>query len=257
VNGRVPWGWIIVVVGLVALALATLTSGYLSEARASTRPFVLPIPPGQTWYVCQGYNGQVTHAGVPALDLSLEPSAIGSRGCMAGSKYSSAGSVVSAPAAGTAYRWPGCCGDDFVCVNLDSGGSVALGHLSNRIASGARVATGARIGTVAWPHPSNGDYAHIHIQVHSQPNCTEGSAPVAFDVAHGFRWACTPDLPYAGVTNQYSDLSVRRCDSSGPRSEPSTRDASPPTGEHEENRMMRMIVGSIEALASFVSGDPT
>jgi hypothetical protein len=259
VNGRAPWRSIIVAVGLVALALASPTGGYLSEARASTRPFVLPIPPGQTWYVCQGYNGQVTHQGTPALDLSLEPSAIGSRGCMAGSKYSSAGSVVSAPAAGTAYRWPGCCGDDFVCVNLDSGGSVALGHLTNRIASGARVATGGRIGTVAWPRPSNGDYAHIHIQVHTQLDCTDGSAPVAFDVAHGFKWACTPDLPYAGVTNQYSGLSVRRCDSLAPRSEPSEVDPPPATGhdEDEEARMMRMIVRSVEVLVSFVSGGPS
>ena len=41
---------------LVAVVLAAPTDGYLSEARASTRPFVLPIPPGQTWYVCQGYE---------------------------------------------------------------------------------------------------------------------------------------------------------------------------------------------------------
>ena len=187
------------------------SGGTLATASPTTRPLVLPIPPGQTWHVCQGYNGELTHAGLPALDLSRARQSIGSKGCMAGSKYSSAGSIVSSPAAGTAYRWPGCCGDDFVCVNLDSGGSVAIGHLSDRVSDGTRVGTGTRIGTVAWPHSANGDYAHIHVQVHPGPDCTEGSDPVAFDVAHGFRWACTPDLPYSGAPNQYAGLSVSRC----------------------------------------------
>ena len=238
---------------MLVLAFGVPTDGYVSEANASTSPFVLPIPPGQTWYVCQGYNGQLTHAEVPALDLSLEPRAAGPRGCMAGSRYTSAGSVVSSPAAGTAYRWPGCCGDDFVCVNLDSGGSVALGHLSNRIASGTRVATGAPVGTVAWPRRSNGDYAHVHIQVHGRPNCTEDSAPLAFDVAHGFKFACTPDLPYSGAPNQYSGLAVRRCKSSdGVESNTGVKGGA--TDRDASNRMMRMALRSVELLMEFVTG---
>lgn len=184
-----------------------------TAAQPMTRPLVLPIPPGQTWYVCQGYNGELTHEATPALDFSLASQSAGSKGCMSGSKYSSAGSLVSSPAAGTAYRWPGCCGNDFVCVNFDSGGSAAIGHLSNRVPSGTHVPTGGRIGTVAWPHSSNGDYAHIHVQVHAGFNCTESSDPVAFDVAHGFKWACIPDLPYSGAPNQYSGLAVARCGS--------------------------------------------
>lgn len=119
---------------------------------------------------------------------------------------------MTSPAAGTAHRWPGCCGDDFVCVNFDSGGSVAIGHLSNRISSGTRVGTGGQIGTVAWPGAANGDYAHIHLQVYAEPDCTDGSDAVALDVAHGFRFACTPDLPYSGAPNQYAGLAVKRCD---------------------------------------------
>lgn len=189
-----------------------------AEARTGPSPvrsLVLPIPPNQTWYVCQGYNGQITHAGTPALDLSLERRSAGPEGCLAGSKYSSAGSVVTSPGDGTASRWPGCCGDDFVCVDLDFGGSIAVGHLSHRIRDGSRVTAGSRIGTVAWPHPSNGDFAHVHVQVHPAWGCTEGSDPVAFDVAHGFKWRCTPDLPYSGTANQYSGLAVERCGSSG------------------------------------------
>lgn len=199
---------------LVASAIATSAGAFLTPVLASKPPLVLPIPQGQTWYVCQGYNGQVTHHNAPALDLSLVRESAGTRGCLAGTKYSSAGSLVSSPGAGTAYRWPGCCGDDFVCVNLDSGGSVAIGHLSNRVPSGSRVPTGGRLGTVAWPGDRNGDYAHIHIQVHADPGCTEGSDPVAFDTAHGFKLACTPDLPYSGEPNQYSGLPVSRCKSS-------------------------------------------
>lgn len=203
---------------LLATVVLTLTVGggiapHPSHAEAGSGSLELPIPAGQTWYVCQGYNGEVTHSGMPGLDLSLEPSSAGSKGCMAGSKYSSAGSVVSSPGAGSVYHWPGCCGDDFVCVNLDSGGSIAVGHLSDRIPNGSRVEAGMTIGSVAWPHHSNGDYAHIHVQAHPEANCTEGSDPVAFDVAHGFRWACTPDLPYSGVPNQYAGLAVKGCKS--------------------------------------------
>lgn len=194
---------------LVAAFLAALSSW--APAASKEGALQLPIPPGQTWYVCQGYNGQATHAGVPALDLSAARESPGGKGCLAGTKYSSAGAVVSSPGAGIAHRWPGCCGNDFVCVDLDRGGSVAIGHLSNRAASGRRVAAGDRIGTVAWPGISNGDYAHIHVQAHSTPRCTQGSEGVAFDVAHGFKWACTPDLPYSGTVNQYSGLAVARC----------------------------------------------
>ena len=134
---------------------------------------------------------------------------------MAESKYSSAGSVVSSPATGNAYRWPGCCGHDFVCINIDSGGSVAIGHLSNRIASGTRVEAGSRIGTVAWPRPANGDYAHIHVQAHPTPDCTKGEESVAFDADHAFKWQCAPNLPYSGAVNQYSGLAVIRCPSRG------------------------------------------
>ncbi|MDQ4145359.1 MAG: hypothetical protein M3198_16780 [Actinomycetota bacterium] len=192
------------------------TAGPSFDRDRSSRPFALPIPAGQTWYVCQGYGGEITHKGVAALDLSIDPRSVGPKGCMGASKYSSAGSEVSSPAAGTAYRWPGCCGHDFVCVNFDTGGSAAIGHLSNRVASGTRVGTAARIGTVAWPSAKNGDYAHIHIQVHPEPFCTEASDPVPFDVAHGFRFECTPDLPLSAAVNQYSGLAVDRCRSPVP-----------------------------------------
>ena len=207
----------LLLVGLATLALIPMHSAPSVSAEQlgdSTRSLVLPIPANETWYVCQGYNGKLTHEGMASIDLSLDPRSPGPKGCMKGTKFTSAGSVVSSPSAGTAYRWPGCCGDDFVCVNFDSGGSAAIGHLSNRVKNGTRVGTGSSIGTVAWPHRSNGDYAHIHVQIHMEHDCTEGSDPVPVDVTHGFNWLCTPNLPNSGEINQYSGLAVNRCRSS-------------------------------------------
>ncbi len=253
---------------LVALAIAIAAGALVTPALASTSPLVLPIPPGETWYVCQGYNGQVTHAATPALDLSFARQSAGPAGCFAGTKYSSAGSVVSSPGAGTAYRWPGCCGDDFVCVNLDSGGSVAIGHLSDRVPSGTRVPTGGRLGTVAWPGDPNGDYAHIHVQVHPDSGCTEASDPVAFDTAHGFKWACTPDLPYSGERNQYSGFAVSRCSSSAERRDEKPREKEADSVASRRDRawsehpraastrpwLMRIALRSIQMLISFLGG---
>lgn len=242
---------------IVMLGSIVILTGAPAKARPgaspTTRPFVLPIPPGETWYVCQGYNGELTHSGAPALDFSRAKQSPGSKGCMAGSKYSSAGAVVSAPAAGTAHRWPGCCGDDFVCVNFDSGGSAAIGHLTDRVPSGTRVATGSRIGTVAWPHPSNGDYAHVHVQVHQSPDCTHGSDPVAFDVAHGFKWSCTPDLPYSGALNQYSGLAVSRC-SKGSLGREDARDRAMDVGMGRPSWLALMILRSIRLLGVSIVG---
>jgi hypothetical protein len=214
---------------LLATSFALLTPALQpvgpTPARASSRPLAVPIPPGETWFVCQGYSGSLTHAGVTALDLSRAPDSPGPRGCMKSSKYLSAGSEVVSPAAGVAHRVSGCCGDDFVCVDLDSGGSIAIGHLDHRIRDGTRVRTVDRLGTVAWPSPANGDYAHLHLQAHPAPGCMEGSEAVPFDSEHGFRFACNPDLSFSGEINEHSGIALSRC---GERRErlPSVRKAS-------------------------------
>ena len=215
--------WIAPLVLSALAALSIVGTSSWAEAATARPPLLLPIPQGETWYVCQGYHGEITHGGVLGLDLSIARKSVGRSGCLSATRYSSAGAVVSSPGTGIAHRWPGCCGDDFVCVELDRGGSIAIGHLSDRVATATRVAAGQRIGTVAWPASSNGDYSHIHVQAHSGPDCTKGSGPVAFDVAHGFRWACTPDLPYSGSVNQYSGLALTRCrDDAAPRARPDT-----------------------------------
>ena len=182
--------------------------------RSPSEELLLPVPAGQTWQVCQGYNGEITHEATPALDLSAAPRSAGPSGCLAGTKYFSAGAVITSPGSGRAHRAWGCCGNDFVCIDLDSGGSIAIGHLANRIDGGRRASPGDRIGTVAWPAPANGDYAHVHIQAHPEPGCMTSSNAVPFDAEHGFGFACVEDLPYSGEANQYSGMSVRRCESS-------------------------------------------
>lgn len=127
------------------------------------------------------------------------------------SRYTSAGSEAVSPAAGIANRASGCCGDDFVCLDLDSGGSVAIGHLDHRVPDGARVGTAQYLGTVAWPGPTNGNYAHIHVQAHAVAGCMASSNAIPFDQENGFRFACTPDLSYSGDPNQYSGMPLARC----------------------------------------------
>ena len=207
--------WSILIVSVCSVLAATPLASPSALADTTTRPFVLPIPADTTWVVCQGYNGEITHDEVPALDLSLAPSSAGPKGCVMSTKYTSAGSEVFSPAAGTAHRSSGCCGDDFVCVDLDSGGSVAIGHLDHRVPDGTRVRTSERLGTVAWPARSNGHYAHIHIQAHPAPGCMEGSGAVPFDSAHGFKFVCGPNLSHSGETNQYSGVRLTRCDRGG------------------------------------------
>lgn len=251
-DGRVARAIAVATVVLVILTTGAGSTSAQPAGASGTRPLVLPIPPGETWYVCQGYNGEFSHSDLPALDLSRARRSPGSKGCLAGSRYSSAGAVASAPAAGIAYRWPGWRGDDFVCIDLDSGGSIAIGHLTDRVRSGTRVPTGGRIGAVAWPRYWNGDYAHIHVQAHASPGCTEGTEPVAFDVAHGFKWSCTPDLPYSGTVNQYSGFAVSRC--AGPVDGEELQESPVDIGLGRPSWLAMMIFRSIRLLGVSIAG---
>ncbi len=107
VNGRRAWAFAAALACVVALTSPAPVSPPAVAAASPTRPLVLPIPPGETWYVCQGYHGGVTHTETLALDLSVAPRSVGPRGCMARTRYSSAGATVSSPTSGTAHRRPG------------------------------------------------------------------------------------------------------------------------------------------------------
>ncbi len=172
----------------------------------STGNLISPFAPGQRWYVCQGYNGAITHKGQPALDLTLNPNGIGPSGCTGDSNYS-ANRPVYAPVSGTLYQVSSAYGG--VCINTPSGRSVYLGHMLNRRGNGA-VSAGTQIGTVAPAGMAgNNGYAHVHLQAHAGTGC--GASPkVAFDAAHGLRIRNSPDMTYNGTVNQWRGTAIYR-----------------------------------------------
>jgi hypothetical protein len=204
---------------LIVGALLTVATP-VQRAHALPAPLLLPFNIGETWYVCQGYNGQITHQNEPALDLSIDSASPGSKGCTPATANSSTGKDVLAPGAGNTIRVD----SDLICVNFDAGGSALLGHMGSRIANG-HVAASDRLGVVNPPDAAtNGGYAHIHIQAYSGRGC--GSATkVAFADATAARFQCAPDMPYIGTPNlpvgsanppnQYHGTSLSRCDAGG------------------------------------------
>jgi hypothetical protein len=153
--------------------------------------------------VCQGYKGTISHGNVYALDLTTRKNDVGSTGCYGDINASAARSVV-APAAGNSIP----IGNDLICLNLDSGKSMLLGHLTKR--STGRVSSGAVIGKVADAASANGGYAHIHVQIHSNSGCAGGGPTVPFDDAHGTRFVTAPNLPDVGGVNQHRGTALTK-----------------------------------------------
>jgi len=167
----------------------------------------LPFNNGETWYICQGYNGQISHQGTFALDLSIDPNSPGSTGCTPGTANASTGRAVRAPAGGKiVYR-------DYqsVCIDLEGRDeSIYITHLDNPAAKGA-IAHDDLLGTVAAPGTGNGGYAHIHVEIHPGSGCAASGSPIPFDDAHGTRFEGAPNLPSMGTTvNQYSGTALTR-----------------------------------------------
>jgi hypothetical protein len=107
--------------------------------------------------------------------------------------------------------------NDLVCIDLDAGGSVQIGHIVPQKADGVplnekdRVVAGEQIGTVLpLSQSSQSGYAHIHIEAFSKSKC-KGSSAVPFTGA--FQFQCVPPLPFEGDTNrnQHSGESLTRC----------------------------------------------
>jgi hypothetical protein len=179
----------------------------IQKVTAVPSPLLLPFPIGETWYVCQGYNGSFSHRNLYALDLSVDPNSPGGSGCNMSTKNASTGRTVVAPGTGTAYR-----SSDGVFINFDAGGSIIIGHITPTKLG--RVTAGETIGTVNAPNVgNNGGYAHIHISV-SRDHGTRNQIP--FDEANGARFQCAPDMPSSGAVNQHSGTALTRCDPSIP-----------------------------------------
>ena len=166
----------------------------------------LPFNRGQTWYVCQGYNGTISHQNNFAFDLTVARDFGRNNSCWAadGNVNKSAGQAVLAPSAGTVWH----VGQDLVCLEIDSRRSLLIGHIDRRVGNGQRVSQDAILGTLSSANSINGGYAHIHIEARQSPRCTPGTS-VPFTATNGFQFKGIGDLP-GSVTNTHWKRELRR-----------------------------------------------
>jgi murein DD-endopeptidase MepM/ murein hydrolase activator NlpD len=173
----------------------------------------LPFRSGLSMFVCQGYNGPVSHRSQNHYSLDLT---VGSRdfglnnACAApdGDINKSAGVEVLAPAAGTVMYMPGL--QEFVCLQIDSSRSLLIGHMDRRVTNGQRVNQDTVLGTlVRYRGVSPRDYAHIHIEARPNANCAPGIS-VPFTAANGFQFKGIGDLPGPFTTNTHWKRELRR-----------------------------------------------
>ena len=159
----------------------------------------LPYNAGQTWYVCQGYNGPISHKGYPALDLTVAQDFGRNNSCWAadGNVSKSAGQAVLAPADGTISH----VNTDLVCLSIDDKRSLLIGHMNRSVNQGQRVSRGTVLGTVSSAinadgsvNKANGGYSHIHLEARKSKNCQRGTA-VPLTAKEGFQLKGVGDLP--------------------------------------------------------------
>jgi hypothetical protein len=170
----------------------------------------LPFTKGETWYICQGYNG-VSHTKTTmylyGLDLSTDPSSPGKTGCNPATANASTGRDVLAPGSGRiADHYPKKQG---MCINLDNGKSMWIGHLTDMAPIG-RIELNARLGRVAAPAPGNNYYAHVHVQVHSGPGCAASGQSIPFTSANGTRLLGAPNMPKTEEISAYRGTALKR-----------------------------------------------
>jgi len=175
-----------------------------------SRQINLPFGSGRSMFVCQGYNGPVSHRNGNhySLDLTVDRRDFGNNNACAAFGQDinkSAGLEVLAPAGGTVVHR----GQEFVCLQIDYGRSLLIGHMDRRVTNGQRVAQDTVLGTlVRYRGTSPSDYAHIHIQAHQNSNCQ--GAPVPFTAANGFQFNGIGDLPGPYTINTHWKRELRR-----------------------------------------------
>lgn len=168
----------------------------------------LPFRSGRSMFVCQGYNGTVSHRNNFAFDLTVGDRDFGNNNaCWApdGNVNKSAGVEVLAPAGGTVVH----IGQDLVCLQIDSRRSLLIGHIDRRVTNGQRVTQDTVLGTLSRANARvNGGYAHVHIEARQSANCVPGTS-VPFTAANGFQFNGIGDLP-GPVTNSHWKKQLRR-----------------------------------------------
>lgn len=155
----------------------------------------LPFDRGATWYVCQGYNGPISHRGYPALDLTVGNTDFGANNsCWAhdGRTSRSAARRVLAPADGT-ISW---ISRDLVCLTMDQNRSLLIGHINinSNIRTNQRVTRDTVLGLTSAANRINGGFSHIHIEARRSSGCRPGTS-VPFTKQNGFQFVGVGDLP--------------------------------------------------------------
>jgi S-layer homology domain len=199
------------------LALAVVLAAGVSALRpapadaAVTEALLLPVTPGVTWDVCQGYgNGHssFSHGGSYSLDLS-------GAGCAANDTANSVqGQRAYAPWWGTI----GYSNADVLCVNVRGGGSMKVGHIARWVTQGQQVTPSTVLGTVNRGGVSfnTSNIPHLHIELYPESGCSEGTG-IPFSGAG--RMQCAPNMTAsggAGGNGRWSSVNslVRPADSS-------------------------------------------
>ena len=196
--------------------------GHVSVAQdnqGNSRGLHLPFDTDQTWYVCQGYNGPVSHHDNYtdpvrdfsfSLDFTLTPDvAPGLGACGAGTDTGVEGNVVYAPGDGVIESVRGHSGDDAVCLTLDTGGSLWIGHFTPEVERLDRVYAFQRLGVLNGPDDDNNNFAHIHISAYTSEDCIDGNVPLENTEDYTFKFYGVPDLPDRdGTDNQYDGMMI-------------------------------------------------
>lgn len=187
----------------IKTALATLTLSLVGAVLVSSgssyaNSISAPFDSGSSWYICQGYNGPVTHSGSSSLSLDFTKQL-----CDGGttSNASSGGVNVRAPLDGTVYWYGAAYGS--MCINTYDGRSIGLTHINSSLKAGNIVTQDQIVGTIgAAGTVGNGGIAHLHLQMWSTSNCFGSQIP--FDTTNGAKICGAPDMPVLGP-NYYNN----------------------------------------------------
>lgn len=179
-----------------------------SSASSVSGNIDLPFGRGQTWYVCQGYQGYVSHANSYGLDLTVSNQDFGATACYPSDQKSfskSANYDVFAPASGTIYY----VNSDLVCLSIDNNHSLLLGHFNRTVPNGQRVNAGQILGKTSTANSNNGGFSHIHLEARNSSRCNAGTS-VPLTSQYGFQLQGVGDLPNLADRNDYFKRALTR-----------------------------------------------
>jgi len=178
-----------------------------SSASSVSGNIDLPFGRGQTWYVCQGYQGSISHSNTYGLDLTVSNQDFGATACYPSDRNfsKSANYDVLAPASGTIYY----VNSDLVCLSIDNNHSLLIGHFNRTFPNGQRVNAGQVLGKTSTANSNNGGFSHIHLEARNSSRCQIGTS-VPLTSQYGFQLRGVGDLPNLAGSNDYFKRALTR-----------------------------------------------